>query len=70
VITFRLGDRVRYVYRNHGHPLYGAVGTVLAQGYGPGPRNVLVRLDNGQVVVAPWGNWRKVKEEQRCANCK
>jgi len=51
--------RVKYVNRNHNHPLYGATGTVLVRAKGPGPRNVLVKLDNGRLVVAPWGNWRK-----------
>lgn len=26
---------------------------------GGGPQNELVRLDDGTLVVAPWGNWRK-----------
>lgn len=65
MIIFHYGDRVKYVNRNHNRPYYGATGTVLAQGEGPGPRNVLVKLDNGQVVVAPWGNWRRVPEGWR-----
>lgn len=59
MITFRHGNYVKYINRDHIHPFYGATGTVLVQGQGPGPRNVLVRLDSGQYVVAPWGNWRK-----------
>jgi hypothetical protein len=55
--------RLRYVNRDHSHPLYGRVGTKLAQGRGPGPRNTLVRMDDGTEVIAPWGNWRKEASE-------
>jgi len=51
--------RLRYVNRDHSHPLYGKIGTKIGQGVGPGPRNVLVRFDDGHEVVAPYGNWRK-----------
>lgn len=54
--------RVRYVNCNHSHRLYGQTGTVLIRAHGPGPRNELVRLDSGELVCAPWGNWRKVKQ--------
>jgi len=57
--------RVRYVNRDHNHPMYGKEGVVLVRGRGPGPRNELVRLDDGRLVVAPWGNWRKVKETSK-----
>ena len=53
--------RVKYVNRDHGHRLYGQTGVVLIRSPGPGPRNELVRLDSGELVVAPWGNWRKEK---------
>lgn len=53
--------RVRYVNRDHGHRLYGEKGVILARGKGPGPRNCLVRMDTGELVVGPWGNWRAVK---------
>ena len=52
--------RVKYVNRNRVHPLYGKEGIVMVRAKGPGPRNILVRLDDGRMVVAPWGNWRKV----------
>lgn len=54
--------RVRYVNRDHSHRLCGQAGVVLIRGRGPGPRNELVRLDSGELVVAPWGNWRKIKQ--------
>ena len=54
--------RLRYVNNDHSHRLYGRCGTKLAQGVGPGPRNVQVRLDDGELVIAPYGNWRKVEE--------
>jgi hypothetical protein len=54
--------RVRYVNRDHGHRLYGQEGVVLVRSSGGGPRNCLVRLDSGEEVVAPFWNWRKVKE--------
>ena len=57
--------RVRYVSRDQAHPLRGLRGTVLVRARGPGPRNELVRLDDGRRVVAPWGNWRAEKGEGR-----
>lgn len=57
--------RVRYVNRDHSHRLYGQQGIVIIRSPGPGPRNVLVRLDSGEKVVAPFWNWRKVKEMTR-----
>ncbi|GEA16301.1 hypothetical protein E308F_25450 [Moorella sp. E308F] len=53
--------RVRYVNREKSHPLYGQAGTVQARARGPGPRNLLVKLDDGELVVAPWGNWRMAR---------
>ncbi|KYH30622.1 hypothetical protein [Neomoorella mulderi] len=50
--------RVRYVNRDKSHPLYGQTGIIQARARGPGPRNLLVKLDDGNLVVAPWGNWR------------
>jgi len=61
--------RLRYVSRDHSHPLYGKVGALIAQGGGRGkkgcksPVNRLVRFDDGTEVVAPWGNWRLAREE-------
>ena len=55
--------RVRYVSKDRDHPLRSLQGTVLARGYGPGPRNELVLLDDGRRVVAPWGNWRVAEAE-------
>jgi len=52
--------RVRYVNKDHSHRLYGQTGVVLTRGRGPGPRNELVKLDSGELVVAPFWNWRKV----------
>ena len=56
---------LRYVNRNHDHPLYGKVGVKLAQGVGPGPRNVAVLLDGAGCVIAPYGNWRKYTPETK-----
>lgn len=47
--------------RDHAHPLYGLEGAVLVRARGAGPKNELVRLDDGRRVVAPYGNWRKAK---------
>jgi hypothetical protein len=55
--------RLRYVNRDHRHPFYGRIGVKVAQGRGPGPRNTLVRMDDGTEVIAPWGNWRKEASE-------
>ncbi|APC08622.1 hypothetical protein MTJW_14630 [Moorella thermoacetica] len=44
--------QVRYVNRLKSHPLYGQAGTVQARARGPGPRNLLVMMDNGILVVA------------------
>jgi len=52
---------VRYVTRLKDHPLRGRTGVVVARSHGPGPRNELVRLEDGRLVVAPWGNWRAVR---------
>lgn len=57
--------RLVYVSSDHTHPLRGATGTLVARSLGKrrdglrGPANELVRLDDGRLVVAPWGNWRK-----------
>lgn len=51
--------RVYYVNRDHKHRLYRRPGTVLVRAKGPGPRNMLVRMDSGELVVAPFWNWRK-----------
>lgn len=56
------GVRVVYVSRDKSHPLRGRQGVVLIRARGPGPRNELVRLDDGRLICAPWGNWRRVKE--------
>jgi hypothetical protein len=68
--------RLRYVNKDHNHRLYGQVGTLITRSghhrrstywlkiiYRPttGPRNELVLLDSGEMVVAPWGNWRKAE---------
>jgi len=64
----KTGIRLCYVNSDHSHPLYGRVGTLITQGGGRGPKghkspvNRLVRFDDGTMVVAPWGNWRLVKE--------
>lgn len=41
--------------------LHGAVCEVACWGRGPGPRNVLVRLDDSRMVVVPRGNVRFVR---------
>lgn len=51
--------RLRYVNADHAHPLWNQEGEVLVRNTGGGPRNELVRLDSGLLVVAPWGNWRR-----------
>lgn len=54
--------RVRYVGRiPPDNPLRGKEGIVLVRSRGPGPRNELVLLDDGTLVNAPWGCWRRVK---------
>jgi|GEM_PF-5995191 len=53
--------RLRYVNRDHSHPLYGKTGVKVVQGVGPGPRNCLVRFDDGSEVIAPYNNFRKVE---------
>jgi len=55
--------RLRYVNRDHSHPFYGKEGEKVCQGRGPGPRNCLVRFDDGQEVIAPYNNFRKVPDE-------
>jgi hypothetical protein len=50
------------VNRDHSHRLYGMVGTKLHQNRAGGPHNCLVLMDDGEEVVAPWGNWRKEPE--------
>jgi len=57
--------RVRYVNRDHRRRLYGECGMVVIRAKGPGPKNILVRLDSGELVVAPWGNWRKAEDKQK-----
>jgi len=54
--------RLRYVNRDHSHPLYGRIGTKILASHGPGPRNCLVRFDDGTEVIAPYNNFRKVVE--------
>lgn len=55
--------RLRYVNADHAHPLWRQVGDLLVRSGPGGPRNQLVRLDSGLLVVAPYGNWRRVQEE-------
>lgn len=55
----RVGQRVRLHYRRGAAPLmpcHGLAGRVVCAGRGPGPRNALVRLDNGSRAVVPRGN--------------
>lgn len=59
----RPGDRVRLVYRKTRDPATfpyrGNEGTVrIRAGRGRGPKNFLVELDAGPVVVVPGGNQR------------
>lgn len=58
--------RLRYVSRDHAHRLYGAEGVKVAQGGRPGhsPVNCGVLLDGGEYVIAPYGNWRKVRDRE------
>jgi hypothetical protein len=58
------GTRVRLHYAKKRavlSPLHGATGVVLAAGRGPGPRNVIVAVDNAGTVVVPAGNMERVK---------
>lgn len=55
--------KLKYVNKDHNHLLYGKTGTCLVKGKGPGPRNLLVKMDDGQFIVAPWGNWRRVRDK-------
>lgn len=60
----RPGDRVRIRYRRataHLWPHHGKSGTVVLSGLGPGPINVLVKLDDGNYTCLPRGNL--VKED-------
>lgn len=51
---------LRYVNRDHAHPLYGQTGVLIVRGtVKGGPKNQLVRLRDGRLVVAPYGNWRR-----------
>lgn len=51
------GTRCEVRYRKGSRlPLQHRAGEVVAAGRGPGPRNVLVRLDDGTRVVVPVGN--------------
>lgn len=43
--------------------LQGAAGELLVQARGPGPRNVMVRLNSGKVVVVPRRNVRRHEME-------
>ena len=52
--------RLKYVNRDHSHPLYSREGVMLVRSLGQGgPKTELVQLDDGRFVVAPYGNWRK-----------
>lgn len=56
---------IRLVYVGRANPdLRGCAGVLLIQARGPGPCNRLVRLDDGRLVVAPWGCWRLAKSEE------
>ncbi|MEW6048846.1 MAG: hypothetical protein AB1609_20610, partial [Bacillota bacterium] len=60
----RLDEPLRLVCVGRANPsLRGRTGTLIVQARGPGPRNRLVRLDDGTLVVAPWGCWRMAKPE-------
>lgn len=55
----RPGQRVRLHYRRAAAPLmprHGLAGRVLCAGPGPGPKNALVRLDDGTRIIIPRGN--------------
>ena len=43
--------------------LHGAVGRVAVAGRGPGPRNHLIRLADGRLVVVPCGHLMAPKED-------
>lgn len=56
------GQRIELHYRLSLRPFapHLARGVALVMGCGPGPHNVLVRLDNGWRVVVPGGNCMEV----------
>lgn len=52
--------RVRYVNRDHGHPLYGREGYVFARAAGRSRvHNEGVVFEDGTWCCAPYGNWRR-----------
>ncbi|MDR3589277.1 MAG: hypothetical protein P4N41_06405 [Negativicutes bacterium] len=53
--------RVIYVNRDHLHPLYRMGGVILVRSRGKGPKNCLARMDNGQLVVSSFWNFRKAR---------
>lgn len=57
------GQRVRLHYARRWEPVAamweGCIGTVRCAARGPGPRNVLVTLDDGRRTIAPRGNLEK-----------
>lgn len=66
------GMRVRLRYRNSLRAavegLHLAVGTVMTSGYGPGPINVEIKLDDGRRVVVPRGNLFRLPKEAHDAH--
>lgn len=56
--------RVRYANRDHGHPLYGRVGTVFARNHGKGRvHDMGVRFDDGTWMCAPWGTGARLRRD-------
>jgi len=54
---------LKYVNKDHSHRLYNMQGVCLVRSKGKGPKNQLMKFNNGELVVCPWGNLRKVKQE-------
>jgi len=58
--------RLKYVNKDHSHRFYGKEGNKIYHNPKKGViKNTVVRLDSGELVCAPFNNWRRVKEENK-----
>lgn len=64
------GLRVQLCYRKslRGHAPHGSTGAVVTVGRGPGPVNVLVRLDDERLVIVPRGNLRSSDDRRHLSH--
>ena len=61
----KFGQRVQCWYKDRAMPHHGKFGTVIAPASkGRGPRNHLIRLEDGAEVVVPAGNLNKAEESE------